>query len=569
MSDRRARSLRSPGLFLIVAGLIAVGLWQQSRSEPRPVRQEGPQAVGVVFHDRNRNGVRDRGEEGLRGIRVSNQRDIVLTDGEGRYRLPVEDDTILFVIKPRGWMTPLNRENLPQFYYIHKPKGSPPSKYPGVAPTGPLPASVDFPLTPQREPNRFRALLFGDTQPRDQKEIDYIAHDVVEDLIGFDAAFGVTLGDIVFDDLSLFGSLNRTIALIGLPWYNVLGNHDMNYDSPDDKHSDETFESVYGPSYYSFDYGPVHFIVVDDVEWIGATETERGRYRGGLGPKQMEFIRNDLALIPKNQLVVLMMHIPLVEAADRMELYRLIEQRPFALSISAHTHYQQHRFLTERDGWRGAQPHHHLINVTVCGSWWSGAPDENGIPHTTMRDGAPNGYSIITFDGHRYSVEFRAARRPASHQMNIYAPEEVPQSEAARTEVLVNVFGGSERSKVEMRLGETGAWVTMERTARPDPYYQAMKRLEEGANPPPGRKLPVLMASPHLWRATLSEAPPPGTHLIHVRTTDMFGQTYSGRRIIRIRAGQAYRPNTERGPSLRTTLQPRPDGITISRFLYT
>ena len=43
-----------------------------------------------------------------------------------------------------------------------------------------------------------------------------------------------------------------------------------------------------------------------------------------------------------------------------------------------------------------------------------GAPDERGIPHTTMRDGAPNGYSIFTFDGHKYDIEFRAAAPPAT-----------------------------------------------------------------------------------------------------------------------------------------------------------
>ena len=67
-------------------------------------------------------------------------------------------------------------------------------------------------LYAQREPNEFRALMFGDPQPRTQQEVDFIAHDVVEELIGTDASFGVTLGDIVFDDLSLFASQARTIA---------------------------------------------------------------------------------------------------------------------------------------------------------------------------------------------------------------------------------------------------------------------------------------------------------------------------------------------------------------------
>ena len=38
--------------------------------------------------------------------------------------------------------------------------------------------------------------------------------------------------------------------------------------------------------------------------------------------------------------------------------------------------------------------------------------DERGIPHTTMRDGAPNGYSIITFDGAKATFDFKASRFP-------------------------------------------------------------------------------------------------------------------------------------------------------------
>lgn len=499
---------------------------------PIPARQS---AVGVVFHDRDRDGVRDAGEEGLKEVRVSNGREIVLTDGEGRWRLPVEDETILFVIKPRDWMTPVDADRLPKFYYIHKPKGSPASRYPGVAPTGPLPASVNFPLHPQTEPGRFRAVIFGDTQARNQQEIDYMAHDVIEDLVGVDAAFGVTLGDLVFNDLSLYPSHNRTIALIGIPWYNVLGNHDLNFDSPDDAHSDETFERVFGPSYYSFDYGPVHFVVLDDVIWTGPKGNEKGAYTGGLGEKQLEFLRRDLALVPKNQLVVLGMHIPLNGVAEKEQVFRLLEDRPFSLSLSAHTHFQEHRFFTSKEGWRGSEPHHHIVHVTVCGSWWRGAPDERGVPHATMSDGAPNGHSIITFDGTRYAVEYKAARRPADYQMAIHAPEEIEAARAGETEVLVNVFAGSERSVVEMRLGENGSWQKMERVTRPDPDFLAMKALEESPAPPPGLKLPKPHETPHLWRALFPANPPAGTHLLHVRTTDMFGQTYADRRVVRIR----------------------------------
>ncbi len=202
-------------------------------------------AQGIVFNDLNRNGKIDEDEPGLKGIKVSNGGEIVVTGDDGRYQLPVSDDCIIFVVKPRGWATPLDDDQLPRFYYIHKPNGSPPNfRFAGVEPTGDLPESIDFPLHEQQEPEQFKALLFGDPQPRNIEEVEYIQHDVIEQIVaeeGHDAAFGVTLGDIVFDDLAMMKPLSQAIALIGIPWYNVIGNHDMNMDAPNDELSDETF----------------------------------------------------------------------------------------------------------------------------------------------------------------------------------------------------------------------------------------------------------------------------------------------------------------------------------------
>jgi hypothetical protein len=494
-------------------------------------------ATGVVFHDANGNRVFDEGEQPQPGVRVCNGRQIVTTDENGRYELPVDDDTILFVIKPRGWRTPLSETMLPQFYYIHKPEGSPILEFRGVDPTGALPESVDFPLYPQEEPLDFKAILFGDTQPRNQQEVDWIAHDVIEELIGTDASFGVTLGDIVFDDLDIMEPLNRTIALLGIPWYNVMGNHDINYDSATRKYANETFERIYGPSYYSFDYGPVHFLVLDNIEWEINPESGRGSYRGGIGDEQLEFIKTDLAQIPEDQLVVLMMHIPLTNTHDRHGLYRLIQERPFCISISGHTHHHEHVWITHEDGWEGPEPHHHIINVTVCGSWWRGAPDERGIPHATMADGAPNGYSIISFDGTDYRLEFRAAGRPANYQIEVDAPDVVSTSELAGTMVYANVFNGSEKSVVEMRVGG-GEWQPMEQSREVDPKYVRNYKLEEAVigDPPAWRKLPEPKASSHLWKLRLPETIPPGTHMIQIRAMLTEDQTYNAQRVLRVRA---------------------------------
>jgi hypothetical protein len=129
-------------------------------------------ARGVVFDDRNGNGARDAGEPGIAGVRVSNGEDVVQTDADGRYELDVTDETVVFITKPRGWATPFSEDMLPRFYYVHQPQGSPPGlRYRGVEPTGPLPDSIDFPLTRRDEPSVFEALLFSDPQPQTEAEL--------------------------------------------------------------------------------------------------------------------------------------------------------------------------------------------------------------------------------------------------------------------------------------------------------------------------------------------------------------------------------------------------------------
>jgi len=502
---------------------------------------DGQFASGVVFHDRNSNGKRDRFEFGIRGVAVSNGRDVVTTDWRGRYRIPVGDDTIVFVIKPEGWSTPIDANGIPRFYYIHKPAGSPADlTYAGVSPTGPLPDRIDFPLHRQREPRSFRVILFADPQPYTFDELDYLDRDIIANVIGTDAAFGITLGDLVGDDLSLFGPLNEAIGKIGIPWHNVIGNHDLNFDVRSDADSDETFERVYGPPTYAFSYGKVHFIVIDDVVYEGERDAEGsvGPYHAGISEQQLEFIENDLATVPSDRLVVLAMHIPFESpphaVAERSALFKILEKRPYTLSLAGHTHYQESRFYGPEAGFDGPQPHHQLIAATASGSWWLGAPDDVGIPYATMRGGAPNGYSVIQFDGHDYAIRFQAARRRADYQMNIFAPSATTSEAAANTEVLVNVFSGSARTRVEMRMGSDGEWILLHREARKDPYYLADIERDLQRNPRPRFFLPPAMESPHLWVGTLPARPPIGTYVIEVRATDMYGQVFHANHLIRI-----------------------------------
>src|ERR1019366_5137005 len=209
---------------------------------------------GVVFDDRNANGDRDAGEPGLAAVAVSDGVAVVLSGADGRYEIAAADGATIFVVKPRGWRPPVNAQNLPQFYH-RLPAGA---------------AVVDFPLMASEEPDRFRALAFTDPQPVSLQEVGYLERTLVDGLAGARGyAFGVTLGDVVYDRHDLFAPINAAMARIGVPWYNLNGNHDLNLNAGDDRGATASFEAVYGPSTYAFHYGRALFVALNDVRYLG------------------------------------------------------------------------------------------------------------------------------------------------------------------------------------------------------------------------------------------------------------------------------------------------------------
>ncbi len=480
---------------------------------------------GTVFLDKNENGFLDAGEPGIENICVSNGKEVVQTNAHGKWGLPVRKNEAFFIIKPSNFTVPLNSHSIPQHFFLPENKD--------------LNAPVNFPLSGSSEEDTFSVLFFGDTQARGLREVNFILHDVVEECIKTDAFFGVSLGDIVADDPALFAEVSQGIGQIGIPWYNIFGNQDHDRDESRNENKDKTFRKFFGPSTYAFEYGQVAFIGLNNIFF-----NPDGKYHAHLTETQLEFIVNYLSFVPENKLVVLMMHAPLVRTENREKLFEILQDRKYTFSISGHVHEQINVFVDEEMGWKGDAPHHHLINATVCGSWWCGLTDETGIPHATMNDGAPNGYSIITFDGNKYSIRFKAARRPADYQMNIYLPDELTPNELDTTKVLVNVFAGSSRSQVKMCLGKDGPWTSMKQVKTIDPECLRMHRLSpvldtgikgQALEDIFGYKMDYPSLSTHMWEAPVPGNLKEGTHVITVKTTDIFNQTWTAHRIFRVR----------------------------------
>ncbi len=486
---------------------------------------------GTVFYDTNRNLKPDPGEKGIEGILVSNQLEVVKTDRNGRYRLPVTDETIIFIIKPAAWQVPLNSHNLPQFYYIHQPAGSPPLKYHGVDPTGPLPASLDFPLFASQPQDTFTAVVFADPQPRNFLEIGYIRDDVIYEIVDSKAAFGIVLGDIMYDDLSLYGEYINVIAESGIPFYHVPGNHDTNYDAAEDRYALETFKSHFGPPYYAFEYGKVHFIAFDVMDYLGRNEEGAPQFRGQIGEKQLKWLENYLSYIPKDHLIVMNMHFPLwtfvgshpsLQVIDRDSLSILLKERRNLLALAGHMHMIEHEFLTAEQNWMGEPPLHEIICGAVSGSWWSGPPDIRNIPVTEERDGTPNGYHIFSFSGTGFREKYKPADQGIDFQLRISWPAgTIEQKALAETSIIVNVFDGNEKSVVECQI-DSRPGVAMTREISRDPFFVGL----HGKYPDFYLSWIKPMPSVHIWRAPLPADLKPGLHRIMVKTTNQWGESY-------------------------------------------
>src|ERR1700761_306451 len=68
---------------------------------------EGQATVtGFVFEDAAGTGARGQGTQGVAGVLVSNGKDVAKTDADGRYTLPLEEECVIFVIKPTGYAVP-------------------------------------------------------------------------------------------------------------------------------------------------------------------------------------------------------------------------------------------------------------------------------------------------------------------------------------------------------------------------------------------------------------------------------------------------------------------------------
>ncbi|WP_104046100.1 calcineurin-like phosphoesterase C-terminal domain-containing protein [Arthrobacter sp. ZGTC412] len=524
---------------------------------------------GTVFHDRNRNSTQDSGEPGLPGVTVSNGRDVVTTDGQGRYELPVFDNMTAFVTQPRGYQVPVDQDNVAQFFYNHLPAGSPALKYGGIAPTGALPDKVNFPLAKSgltQSPEQ-HCVLGADVQTYDQEEVRFARNGVFADLAGrtdYAGCGALFLGDIVGNDLSLYSQTRNLTSMLNGPARFLPGNHDLDFDALDGEHEFDTFRAQFGPEYYSYDAGKAHVVALSNIVYPGPSGN---KYDSGISDRQLEWLRADIASVPEDRVIVLGAHSPLLEffysdthsTQPLKEIYKILEGRE-VISLAGHTHMSEN--LRKGDlmaGWadtlgQDGLPFTHLTVPAVSGQWYEGRTLEEGFPTSVQRDGTPPGVLTLDIKNTEIRERFTATGDDGSDQMALginsptyrtwydaykdrrgsapapQNPNAVTQSELGETWLTTNFWMGATGSTVKIAIdgGQTvEATRTQSMTADDIPLIGAeytdpvasLEQLVHGGG--------LHDRTSHLWRLKLPAGLAIGEHAATVTATDSHGQEFT------------------------------------------
>jgi len=442
------------------------------------------------------------GGQGIAGVAVTDGFNVVTTDKNGKYELASHKEAeFVYISLPAGYAIP-NEKGVANFYKRIETKSSS--------------FQADFSLEKLKIDDRKHGfVVWADTQMISKADAEQLKQQSAPDLKALVASYpsdilfhGIGCGDLVWDKFELFEDYKEAMQISGVPFFSVLGNHDMDLDARTDDYSSKTFKKQFGPTYYSFNRGDIHYVVLDDVFFIGTAK----KYIGYLTEDQLQWLEQDLALVKPGSTVVVSLHIPTItgnarrykkdeelggSVSNRKQLYKLLE--PFKVHImSGHTHFNEN--------WEegNIMEHNH---GTVCGAWWTGP---------ICGDGTPNGYGVYEVDGSEIKWYYKSTGFKKDHQLRIYGKG---KSKDYPDEIMANVWNWDKTWKIEW-FEDGVAKGAMEQRVALDPWAV---ELYAGPQLPKKHKFVEPTLADHMFFAK------PSDHAkeVVVKATDRFGNVYS------------------------------------------
>ena len=438
---------------------------------------------------------------GVAGVAVTDGFLVATTDKNGNYQLLSNSAAeFVYISIPSGYAF-ANENGIAKFYMPIAQKSAT--------------FKADFSLEKlEADDRKHNFIVWADPQIISEKDADILKKESAPDLRDLVNSYpkgtlfhGIGCGDLVWDHFELFEDYRQAVAISGIPFFNVIGNHDMDLDARTDDYSAKTFKQQFGPTYYSFNRGEIHYIVLDDVFFLGAAK----QYIGYLTENQLQWLEQDLALVKPGTTVIVNLHIPTNTGAarrnkkeeelggtvsNRKQLYKMLA--PYKAHImSGHAH------VTESWEEGTIMEHNH---GAVCGAWWTGP---------ICSDGTPNGYGVYEVNGSELKWYYKSVGKPKEHQLRLYARGRIKD---AADEIAANVWNWDAQWKVEWFEDGINKGI-MERRVAFDPWAV---ELFEGPELPQKHKFVEPALTDHLFFAK----PSPNAKEITVKATDRFGNVY-------------------------------------------
>lgn len=423
--------------------------------------------------------------KGIANVVISDGYSVVQTDKSGSYQIQLNElARFVWISTPSGYE--FNTESsIARHYY--KPD---------------VKAELNFEIKPLKQnDHKHNFIIWADPQVKNKKDVEQMMETSVPDTrsvvqsMGKTPVHGIGVGDLVWDNFDLFPAYDEAIAKIGIPFFQALGNHDQDYRQGGDDTSDRTFQAHYGPTYYSFNRGKAHYVVLDDVRYLGVERT----YDGYITPTQLDWLAKDLQFVPKDALLIISLHIPVHnQVKNRADFYAVLKDFKNVHIMSGHTHYNKNVIQN------GIFEHNH---GTVCGGWWTGPICE---------DGTPRGYGVYEVEGTDLKWYYKSTGRDKTEQLDIYVDTLTNQKR-----LIANVWNYDPEWKVEYFLDGKA----MGALPQQEGFDPLAVKLYKGDKLPQPRAFVEPRSTDHLFLAQFG----PEVKEVKVVATDRFGQKYEAK----------------------------------------
>ena len=431
------------------------------------------------------------------GVTVTDGHSFTESGADGTFTLDADDDALFIsIVTPSGYLAPMEQD-IPQFF---RPYAASTKRY-------------DFELRPWPATGEvYELLAIGDPQPKTAAHFDRLRTEIIPELrrataLGKQrgtAQAALLLGDIVWDSPELFAGVREQFASLGIPVYGVIGNHDHDRNKYTDREATENYRNHFGPTYYAFDMGRTHYIVLDDIVYHGAK-----KYDKQIDSLQLAWAAEYARRLPAGSRVCVAMHAPAMKAWKGNQVMESAARLMDAFAghelhfITGHTHVNSNYDIRE-----GVVEH----NVAqICGNLWY---------DPINKDGTPKGYQLFRECGGEFSWEYRSLGSPAVRQLRVWQPGQV---EAFPGSVVAKIWNWDPCWTVVWY--EDGRYRgAMQRIQIIDPDYAA--HLDSLKNA--GRKL-AKSQHPRISDFYFKARPSASAQTIEVVATDRFGRRYSER----------------------------------------